>query len=272
MSEKKSGSRFSRKVKASASWMLVGAVFIFVVVMVIRSALAAIAHLWWSLGLVAGVLALGGLAYVQSRFPPIKHWLEAASDRLLRLIFWFVLAAFPVLLVRYFADLVAVAPLPVAVVLLVCALALFSFLVLRVSSEPRRRSLWLSMRGVDRVTPFLYPFFIAYAAIVLFATFAFVLSDHDVIRFGTDPASPATISRPADALDFFAWHLLDSIPVLSVTETLRWKEPLGYTSGWVGLLLLVFKVLVIVPVIATFVAFWRYTREGAGSSPRTSVG
>ena len=271
MSEKKSGGRFSRKVKASASWILVGVMFIFVGVMVIRGALAAVAHPWWSLGLVAGVLVLGCLAYAQSRLPPVKRWLEAASERLVRVVLWFVVAAFPVLLVRYFADLVAVAPLPVAVVLLACALALFSFLVLQVSSEPRRRSLWLSLRRADKVTPFLYPFFIAYAAIVLFATSAFVLSDHDVIRFGTDPASPAPISQPADALDFFAWHLLDSVPVLSVTETLRWNEPLGYTSGLVGLLLLVFKVLVIVPVIATFVAFWRYTREGAESPPRTSV-
>lgn len=234
-------------------------------------ALAAVAHTWWLSGLVAAVLALAGLAYVQSRYPRIKKWLEAASDRLLRLTFWFVLAAVPVLLVRYFADLVAVAPLPVAVILLVCALALFSFLVLRVSSEPRRRSLWLSMRGVDRVTPFLYPFFIAYAAIVLFATFAFVLSDHDVIRFGTDPASSATISRPADALDFFAWHLLDSIPVLSVTETLRWKEPLGYTSGWVGCCCSCSKSSSSRSSRPSS-RFWRYTREGAGSPPRTSVG
>jgi hypothetical protein len=39
---------------------------------------------------------------------------------------------------------------------------------------------------------------------------------------------------------------------------MRWDEPLGYDDAGVGLLLLIFKVVVIAPIVAAFVSFWRY--------------
>lgn len=74
-----------------------------------------------------------------------------------------------------------------------------------------------------------------------------------------EPArSRLPIAEPADALDFFAWHALNSVPALEITGTMRWDEPLGYDDAGVGLLLLIFKVVVIAPIVAAFVSFWRY--------------
>ena len=42
---------------------------------------------------------------------------------------------------------------------------------------------------------------------------------------------------------------------------MRWDEPLDYDDPGVGLLLLIFKVVVIAPFVAAFVSFWRYRRK-----------
>jgi hypothetical protein len=42
---------------------------------------------------------------------------------------------------------------------------------------------------------------------------------------------------------------------------MRWDEPLDYDDPGVGLLLLIFKVVVITPVVAALVSFWRYRRK-----------
>ena len=56
---------------------------------------------------------------------------------------------------------------------------------------------------------------------------------------------------------FYVWHFTDSVPVLDVNETLRWRAPLVYSSTSVGTLVLLFKVAVIVPLIGAFVFYWR---------------
>jgi hypothetical protein len=57
--------------------------------------------------------------------------------------------------------------------------------------------------------------------------------------------------------DFFIWHFLEDIPLLHVNQTLRWAEPLTYTSPALGFIVLMFKITVIVPVTAAFVAYWK---------------
>jgi len=57
------------------------------------------------------------------------------------------------------------------------------------------------------------------------------------------------------------------VPLLSINKTLHWKEPLEY-SGWVGPLLLLFKVAVIGPGITAF-AFYAGRRRGDPSPEMT---
>jgi hypothetical protein len=233
----------------------------------------------WTAGAIAAFIAFGfGLAILRARSRRARAWLDRATEGFerwyARALFWLTIALGPLLLARTLAEVAADVPLGVAVALLATWAAVFLFLVLQVSTDARRRRLWRRLRSVDAVTPFLYAFAVAFVAIILFSTLAFVLAERDVIRFGTGPASARAVAEPADALDFFVWHLLDSVPSLDVTDTLRWKEPLGYTDGGVGVLLLAFKILVIGPIVAAFLAFWRYSREPAdvGSPTRLRLG
>ena len=50
--------------------------------------------------------------------------------------------------------------------------------------------------------------------------------------------------------DFLLWHLLDAIPGLKVPETIKWEAPLSYERAGAGWLLLLFKIMVIVPVVS----------------------
>ena len=62
---------------------------------------------------------------------------------------------------------------------------------------------------------------------------------------------PAT--RPVEhgsLADFLLWQLLDAVPGLKVPETLRWPAPLTYERGAAGWLVLLFKIMVIVPVVS----------------------
>jgi hypothetical protein len=52
------------------------------------------------------------------------------------------------------------------------------------------------------------------------------------------------------ALGFYAWHLLDAIPVVEVPQTLNWNVTTRLTDHLGGALLLVFKLLVILPLVA----------------------
>jgi hypothetical protein len=80
--------------------------------------------------------------------------------------------------------------------------------------------------------------------------------------------------------DLFLWHLLDAIPGLKVNETIRWAAPLTYERAGAGWLVLLFKVMVIVPVVS---GIGRYLKdedektvarqeEAEAARPRGSVG
>ncbi len=60
--------------------------------------------------------------------------------------------------------------------------------------------------------------------------------------------------------DFYAWHFLKSIPGLNIPETLLMENLFKYRDRLSGLILLVFKLLVIIPVIGSF-AVWKDVRK-----------
>ena len=62
--------------------------------------------------------------------------------------------------------------------------------------------------------------------------------------------------------DFYAWHVLDSIPGLNITETIRWSQPYDYRDQVSGWILLAFKIVIVLPAIGSFV-LWRRLREKA---------
>ena len=51
------------------------------------------------------------------------------------------------------------------------------------------------------------------------------------------------------AFGYYAWHLLDAIPLLDVPKTLNWKAPTSLTDHFGGAILLFFKLVVIIPIV-----------------------
>jgi hypothetical protein len=83
-------------------------------------------------------------------------------------------------------------------------------------------------------------------ATAVFAAATFVLAEHRVVAV----AGWESVDSPAVAsMAFYAWHFVDAIPLLDATRALRWEEPLTYRDPWVGVLLVLFKLVIIVPVI-----------------------
>lgn len=93
-------------------------------------------------------------------------------------------------------------------------------------------------------------------AIVLFSTVMRLLQGHGWVEVTTTAGgSPATVT---DLHEVFLWHFSDAIPLLDVNETIRWSAPVSYNDSAVGWLLLLFKLAMIIPLIATFRSYWKY--------------
>lgn len=180
---------------------------------------------------------------------------------------WLAAAFVPVLAARGLSEVVVASPLVVALILLLVWFGSFVIAVRGLWTESNRERTWKSLSRFGRAAPLVYAVVLAELAIVLFATLAFVLADRELIRFGTGASRPPALGGPADLLGFFAWHLLDAVPALDLTTTLRWDEPLGYDDSWVGALVLVFDLIVIAPILAAFVSFWRYRRQSTVNRP-----
>jgi hypothetical protein len=88
----------------------------------------------------------------------------------------------------------------------------------------------------------------------VFASLTLFLYNHQ--RLSLEPCA----GRPVDAaslLDFYMWHLLKLVPLLKLNETLKWAEPLCYTQGRVGALILLFQALVVLPCINAIRFYWK---------------
>jgi hypothetical protein len=53
------------------------------------------------------------------------------------------------------------------------------------------------------------------------------------------------------------WNAFDVVPFVNATDTLKWKEPLANYGTTTGVLLLLYKGLVLAPVVAAARAAWR---------------
>ena len=92
----------------------------------------------------------------------------------------------------------------------------------------------------------LYVNFVA-IAMACFGGLAFMLHDPATPLFL--PAGRPEVNQGALG-DFLLWHVLDAIPIIKVPETIKWAAPLAYERAGAGWLLLLFKVMVIVPVLS----------------------
>jgi hypothetical protein len=215
---------------ARYAWIVIAVALIIAMQLLPKRFARPIAIVCWPIGylawaLVAGLMLLspGMVAYTFSRFivETFPRWLQVVT-----LLVWFLLlAGVSVLLYsralrRRLRDWVRTSPKwP------------------RALSPPERVGAWGAIA--------LYINFVI-IAMGCFAGMAFLLHGLTAPLF-----LPAT--RPVEhgsLADFLLWQLLDAVPGLKVPETLSWPAPLTYERGAAGWLVLLFKIMVIVPVVS----------------------
>ena len=149
-------------------------------------------------------------------------------------------------------------PLALQIAVLLLWGALLTAAISLIATETSRTRLYTALRPIGALSPLVYTFNVLWIAMVFFALATCLLTGADLTVLAipsSDPAAQARLTEPqarfSYLLDFFLWHLLDEVPLLSINKTLHWNEPLEY-RGWVGPFLLLFKVAVIGPAITAF--------------------
>ena len=138
--------------------------------------------------------------------------------------------------------------------------------LLLISTKEWRQRALAPLARYHIAMPAAYSFQVLMLACLFFSSVTFVLVQNNLLsmtRGSADAVTPGSIS------DFFLWHFLDAVPLLKVNETLGWGPPLTYTSVSVGWMLLLFKVVVILPVIGAFT--WYGTEETSANERGVAI-
>ncbi|MEP6820612.1 MAG: hypothetical protein ABJA18_13840 [bacterium] len=123
-----------------------------------------------------------------------------------------------------------------------------------ITERNRERVLpWLQKR-VGKFTPIVYSADLLVMAVSYFSAVTYVLVSSNHLNL-TNPQQ-STVSA-ASIPEFYVWHFFQAIPLIKINETLQWQAPLTYKGGAVGLMLLLFQLMVILPVIRAFVWYWK---------------
>src|SRR5207302_1079822 len=105
--------------------------------------------------------------------------------------------------------------------------------------------------------PFVYSISLLVMAASVFASISVTLQ-----RCGYATFKPPLPNDLSPVVDFYMWHFVNLIPGLGIPETLHWTQPYQYSDHLSGAVLLIFKIAVILPVIASF-KLWHDVRKTA---------
>jgi hypothetical protein len=136
------------------------------------------------------------------------------------------------------------------------------FGVLTRNTRGRENTLKLFARqGLPRMAIPLHLVVFGTLIIAWFSSTTFILYRRGVVDFlGSHPPQ-----SPDEIMTFYIWHLIDAVPLLDITQTLRWPPPISYLDSAVGALLLAFKIIFIVPVIALVIQYLRTPDDTQGT-------
>jgi broad specificity phosphatase PhoE len=102
--------------------------------------------------------------------------------------------------------------------------------------------------------------FIFLLAVLSFGSLSALLYQRGVASIAGSRVNDDTIM--AKSLDFYMWQLLDTVPLLEIPETVRLTPPYTYRDHWTGVLLVIFKAFIILPLIRTAMfAYQKLTQE-----------
>jgi hypothetical protein len=166
---------------------------------------------------------------------------------------------------------------------IVVAVTLAAAVVISKTRFYRRWMFWAPERDPNRWHRVLYAAVAVVVLVEVFASVSATLAQQgwvEVSRFSNeDPPRqvfsadhPPAVKQNVDvdlywALErMYVWNILDAIPGLKVPETLTWDDPgHRFTNGFGGALLLAFKMLVILPVLAVLVALFSKPGDASGA-------
>lgn len=231
-----------------AAWMVIAGLLIVAMLFLPDRAARSVQAVCYALGLavavlLTGLMALmpGAMAYMFSRtiVETFPRWLQVVM-----LLAWFLLLA------------------------MVSAL-LYSRALRRGMRE------WLRTQAPEWLRHFSPPERVeAWGAVALYINFVIIamgcFAGIAFLLHGLTPPLFLPAAREVDhgaLADFLLWQLLDAIPGLKVPETIRWMAPLTYERSGAGWLVLLFKVMVIVPVVSGIGHYLKDEEPPASDSP-----
>lgn len=199
------------------------------------------------------------LALLARRYPAIDRAIKRGFNAYLKFTAYFMAIAS---LVWFFFWITRVILGKLSLFWLVIAFLVYgivlAFALFPIVTASWRDWLFEKLSRLGAILPAVYSGVVLLIAMNFFAAVCHVMASRGVIVF------TSTSGRPLHAgmvSDFFLWHFLNAIPLLQINETLHWAPPLTYNSARVGWILLLFKLVVIIPVIASFAAYWKFRRE-----------
>jgi hypothetical protein len=208
--------------------------------------------------LLVSVAIIAGFGVASAFFPRVDAALRSFFSEYLRGSVAVLVALVPLWVALASVNLVVERP---ARALQVTVLALWGIVLVTaialVGTQARRRRLFSRLRRLGRLTPWLYSVDVLALAVMFFATLSYLLWQPGYLAL--QPAVGGTVTTDLLAA-FYLWHFLDAVPLLDVNGTLQWPVPATYADAASGWLLLAFKIVVILPVIAAFRGAWERGR------------
>lgn len=116
---------------------------------------------------------------------------------------------------------------------------------------------WISGESNKRGHPVVNAFRALLLLTTGFTALTAVLAEHQWL----ETTAKETSGLVWATLSYYMWHLLDAVPALKVPATLNWKLAIDFSDHGSGALLLLFKLLVIVPVISAIVGVIQKRKE-----------
>lgn len=104
--------------------------------------------------------------------------------------------------------------------------------------------------------------------IYIFALFSYLMLRLGAIEFVITAHPDAPLS---DLLDAYAWYFLDLVPLLHINDALGWKTDVDLSGGWRGVLLLLFRVVIVFQVFALTKRLLKANDDGHGGTSLRTV-
>ena len=180
--------------------------------------------------------------------------IASVTEAAAQLLVWLLLALVPRFLLE---GIVQAARVPTIAKWSVVAafLALQLFFALSIATGRRRKIVLTKVHSTSVIAPLGYSLGLAIFSIGVYTAMMSLLN----------ASGAAGLVESRGVLDFsfsrlqdlFLWHLLAAIPVVDLNDAFLFEKPFTYSTVWAGLLLLLFKVVVIGPVVGALAVWWK---------------